>query len=76
MHDAVKKLGFSFPDSMANFIFAKKEGLSGEYLYEQLKEKGILIRFFNKPKICDYIRITIGTQKEMESFIDALKEII
>ena len=74
--DELKKLGFNFPDSMTNFIFAKKDGISGEYMYESLKEKGILVRHFSKPRISDYLRITIGTREEMESFLEAIKEII
>ncbi len=74
--DELKKLGFDFPNSMTNFIFAKKDGLSGEYMYESLKERGILVRHFKKPRISDYLRITVGTREEMESFLEAVKEII
>ncbi len=69
-------LGFVYPDSKTNFIFAKKDGVSGETLYKRLKEKGILIRHFNKIRISDYIRITIGTREDMEEFIKTLKDIL
>lgn len=72
----LKELGFSFPNSAANFIFARKDGISGADMYKQLKEKGILVRHFSKPEISDYLRITIGTRDEMECFLNALKEII
>ena len=63
------------PDSAANFIFAKPPaGMKAETLYKNLKEKGILIRYFNKPVINEYLRISIGTDAEMDEFIDAVKE--
>lgn len=67
-------LGFSVLPSGSNFIFAKPpEGQSAEALYLSLKEKGILVRYFNKPRISDYLRITIGTDSEMQQFLDCLK---
>ena len=62
--------------SKANFLFAKSDKISGEDLYTALKAKGILVRHFTNPKICEFNRITIGSQKEMEAFIDAVKEIL
>ena len=72
----LKKLGFSMTDSKANFIFAKSDKISGKALYEKLKEKGILIRHFEKERIKEYNRITIGSREEMESFIKAVSQII
>ncbi len=72
----LKKLGFELTPSKANFVFAKKKGLDGEKTYLKLKEKGILVRHFNKPRIKDYLRITIGAKEEMTALIKALKEII
>ncbi|MBR2152434.1 MAG: histidinol-phosphate transaminase [Clostridia bacterium] len=69
-------LGFNVIPSCANFIFAKKDGISGEELYLKLKNNGILIRHFNKDRISDYIRITIGTKDEIISLIDTIKTII
>lgn len=69
-------LGFDVIPSKANFIFAKAPEMSGQDLYSKLKEKGILIRHFNKERISDYIRITIGSETEMEAFIAAIKEIM
>lgn len=74
--DELKKLGFTCTDSLANFIFAKKEGVSGEYIYQSLKEKGVLIRHFTGERICDYNRITVGKREEMDALLTALKEII
>ena len=70
------ELGFETTESYANFIFAKHPKHSGFELYTQLKEKGILVRNFNKPRISDYIRITIGTAEQMETLIATLKEVI
>ena len=72
----LKKLGFNVIDSKANFVFAKTDKIGGEALYLNLKEKGILVRHFNKEKIKDYNRITIGTHDEMQSLIDAIKQIM
>lgn len=71
----LKKIGFTLTDSSANFIFAKHNCISGEILYKKLKEKGVLVRHFTKPEICDYIRITIGTKEQMNILIDKIKEI-
>ncbi len=68
------KLGFFIIPSSANFIFAKSDKISGEKLYEMLKEKGVLVRHFTTHKICEFNRITIGTQKDMEIFIEKVKE--
>lgn len=70
------ELGFIFPDSKSNFIFAKHKTCSADYIFEELKKKKIYVRHWNKPRIGDYNRITIGTPDEMESLIIALKEIL
>lgn len=72
----LKKLGFTVLPSLANFVFAKIDKINGKTLYEKLKEKGVLIRHFEKSRIKDYNRITIGSKNEMEIFILKLKEIL
>ena len=72
----LEKLGFTVLPSTANFIFAKKDGIDGGYIYEQLKKRGVLIRHFTKQRIKDYNRITIGTKEQMDVFLEKLKEII
>lgn len=74
--EALKGLGFEVLPSSANFIFARSEKISGEELYKELKARGILIRHFNKEKIKDFNRITIGTKSEMEAFLNEVTKIL
>ncbi len=74
--DELTTLGFCVLPSSANFLFAKSDAIDGKTLYEKLKEKGVLIRHFEKPRIKDYIRITIGSEAEMKLFISKVKEIL
>lgn len=73
---ALTELGFTMTNSLANFLFVKHEKIDGKELYLALKEKGILIRHFDKKRLKDYNRITIGSRQQMETLIDALKEIL
>ncbi len=72
----LKELGFSFPESKANFIFAKHKDVPASLIFTKLKEKNIFVRYFNKPRIDNYLRITIGTDEQMDALIKALKEIL
>ncbi|MBR2767417.1 MAG: histidinol-phosphate transaminase [Solobacterium sp.] len=72
----LEQLGFSGPESHTNFLFVKHETLSGEEVYQKLREKGILVRHFTSQRIKDYNRITIGSMAEMIALCDALKEIV
>ena len=69
-------LGFEFTNSKANFIFAKSDRIDGKELYLSLKEKGVLVRHFDAPRISDYNRITIGNVAEMQTLVDKIKEIL
>lgn len=73
---ALRALGFTLPDSKSNFLFVKKEGLDGALLYQKLKDRGILIRHFSDPRIAQYNRVTVGTDQEMEAFLEGVKEIM
>lgn len=68
-------LGFVMTDSRANFLFARTDRMDGGALYLALKKKGVLVRHFGAARIADYLRITIGTPEQMQTFIDTLKEI-
>lgn len=72
----LQELGFCFPDSKANFIFAAHERIPGEKIFEALKERKIFVRHWNKPRIADYLRITIGTDEQMDALLSALEEIV
>lgn len=69
-------LGFVVLPSLANFVLARHEKLAGEQLYLGLKQRGILVRWFDEPRIRDFVRITIGTPAEMEQLLQAVKEIL
>ncbi len=70
----LSKLGFETLPSKANFIFTTNKNISAKELFNYLKSKNIFVRFFNKPRISEYLRITIGTQEQMEALIKAIKE--
>ncbi len=73
---ALEDMGFTVLDSKANFLFAKTPALSGLEVYLRLKEKGILVRHFEKDPIRDFNRITIGTREQMDAMLQALNEIL
>ena len=68
----LQKRGFAVLDSAANFLFAKAPLADGETLYRRLKERGILIRHWNKLRIGDWCRITVGTRAQMEALLAAV----
>lgn len=72
----LKKLGFTLTDSKANFIFAKHPKIGGKELYLKLKERGVLVRHFEKERLFDYNRITIGSLEQMKRFIKETSEIL
>ena len=70
----LKALGFSFPDSKTNFLFATHESVPAAELFNMLREKHIFVRYFKMPRIDNYLRITIGTDAQMNRLIEVLKE--
>ena len=73
---ALSEMGFDVVPSTANFVFAKPPKISAEALFLALREKNIIIRYFNKPRISEYLRISIGTDEEMDALIGACREIL
>ena len=71
--EELKDLGFTFTDSKANFIFATHEYVPAKELFEALREANIYVRYFNSPRIDNYLRITIGTEGEMEKLFGFLR---
>lgn len=72
----LSRLGFTFGDSMTNFIFATHSRVPAVVIFEQLREKHIFVRHFSARRIENYLRISIGTREEMETFLGELQEII
>ncbi len=72
----LKDLGFTFPDSQTNFIFASHGTVPAEDLFAALRAENIFVRFFNKPRIHNHLRITIGTDEEMDKFLNVLEGIL
>ena len=70
------EIGFTIIPSMCNFIFATNPKVKASFIFDELKKQNIYVRYFNKPRINEYLRITIGTDEEMDSLIAALKKII
>lgn len=68
--DEMRALGFTFPDSKANFLFASHDKFAAGDLFEAAKEQKIYVRYFSQPRIDNYLRITIGTRKEMQALLD------
>lgn len=73
--DFLRERGWYVLDSQTNFVFCKKEGLSGEDIYKKIKQEGILVRHFNTPGIEDYVRITVGTSFQMASLKKVIEKI-
>ena len=72
----LKAMGFECTDSRTNFVFAKSDRIDGGLLYRRLKERGILVRHFDKDIISQYNRITVGTREQTDALITAIKEIL
>ena len=73
---ALKALGFTVLPSRTNFLFVKSDKIGGRELYEKLKDRGILVRHFGNPRISDYIRMTIGTDEQMDQCLAAIRAIL
>ncbi|MDO4740510.1 MAG: histidinol-phosphate transaminase [Eubacteriales bacterium] len=74
--EKLRALGFEAIDSMANFVFARHGAVPGAEIYARLREKGVLVRHFDKPRLRDYNRITIGSAEQMQALIGAMEEIL
>jgi histidinol-phosphate aminotransferase len=72
----LQSLGVTVLPSAANFVFIKASGIGGAEFFSALRQRGILVRHFNKERIADYLRVSIGTDKEMDAFLDACREIV
>lgn len=68
------ELGFTFPDSQSNFIFATHKEWPAKELFEELKKEDIYVRYFASPRIDNYLRITVGTDEEMDALLAFLRK--
>lgn len=73
--EALRALGFTLTDSVTNFLFARPANGDAAALYAALRRQGILVRYFSAPRVCEYLRITIGTRPQMDKMIAALRAI-
>ena len=71
-YNKLTEMGFEVYESCANFLFVKPSRISAKELFDRLKERNIYVRYFNKPRIDNYLRISIGTDEEMQALIDAI----
>lgn len=74
--ESLKELGFTFPDSKTNFIFASHKSVPAKEIFEAAKKAGIYVRWWGKSRIDNYLRISIGTDDEMDTFINFLKDFL
>ena len=74
--EKLEALGFTVLPSKTNFIFARTDKLGGKALYLALKERGVLIRHFDKPALSAFNRITIGTRAQMDVLLDNIRDIL
>ncbi len=74
--DRLSQLGFTVTDSKSNFIFASHKTKSAGEIFTALKERKIFVRYWNKPRIGNHLRISVGTREEMDALFTALEEIL
>ena len=72
----LKEKGFTVLPSQANFLFVSYPGRDGRALLDGLRERGLLVRWWDRPEIRDWLRISVGTDQEMEALIAALEELV
>ncbi len=77
LSDILRAMGFKMPESASNFVLAQvPAGVNAQHVYEFLKSRGILVRYFNLPRLTDKLRITIGTPEQNDWLLRELKEIL
>ena len=72
---ALRELGYFVYDSQANFVLARKQGAAQEPVYLGLKERGLLVRYFSSPELADCLRISVGTDEEIDRLLAAMREL-
>ncbi len=74
--DGLSALGFEVLPSAANFLFARHSGRPAKEIQDALRSRGIIVRHFDKPRISEFLRITVGTEEECGILLDALGQIL
>ena len=74
--EKMKALGFEFPDSQSNFLFVRHPDMPAGEIFRKLRKREIYVRHWNKDRVEDWLRISIGTDQEMERLYEALEEIL
>jgi len=73
--ESLRGMGYHVPESHTNFIFMKANGNSAKNIYEHLLENKILVRYWQKPRISEFLRVSVGTDKEMELFVQCVRQL-
>ena len=74
--EQLQTMGIAVLPSCANFIFVSPTRLSGGEYFAALREKGVLVRHFTAPRVCDFVRVTIGSREQMDAYLKATREIL
>ena len=74
--EELSTMGFTVLPSSTNFVFVAHPHVSGQEVYEKLRERGVLVRHFKLDRIKDYNRITVGTREQMDILLSALRSIL
>jgi histidinol-phosphate aminotransferase len=74
--EALQRLNFEVLPSSANFVFVQHSGVAASALYESLREKGILVRYFAGGRVNNFLRISVGTDAQCDALVDALRELV
>lgn len=72
----LRALGFTVLPSKANFVFARHERVPGREVYENLRARGVLVRHFDKPRIADFCRVTVGSREQNDALLNALRQFL
>jgi histidinol-phosphate aminotransferase len=76
MNRGLVKLGFAVLPSCANFVFARHPAHQGAALATALRRRAVIVRHFSAPRIADYLRITVGTDGQIDRLLSALSDIV
>ena len=76
MANRLRELGFYYPKSSANFLFVTHNSIPAKIIFQELRNRRIYVRYFDKPLIDNYLRITVGTEEELDKLVAALERIV